>query len=515
MGGKERICHRLLTAVILSLSAACCPEEKRAAEAVLTVRVTDSGMDSRVSMPDEDIINNVRIFIYDDSGELEAMSDGKETELRVRLLTDRSYSILAAANIWQDFDSRRIEDMMLSRYQMESPYDYKDGMAMSAFMDKIHLDDDMNLDISLERLMAKVSIRMDRSRLEEGTEIYVRSVRIGNCPTDAAIFQDSRIRENNECFDIGFELKETEHLNRSDSHGMSEDISLYLLENMQGEFSSDGPESESEKIFGDNDERKNLCSYIEMEMDYHSDSLYCTDKPLVYRFYIGDGLNSLDVERNCHYHITVRPDGDGLCDGIWRIEKGGLHSYVQEIFLSDEMLLLDYKGKSAELEAAVSPPQAFNKKLIWKSSDTRIATVDPEGLITAVDEGECIITCSSTDGSRASATCIVRNQFGPPRFASYPENKYINGDIGDTIRLWCDIFPPNTPFDIGLEYLEDDRKAGIYDYIIDDDGHGVTLILKGQGSGLIYMEALEPVNDAALYFIEVNLSEGINDDYLR
>ena len=53
--------------------------------------------------------------------------------------------------------------------------------------------------------------------------------------------------------------------------------------------------------------------------------------------------------------------------------------------------------------------------------------------------------------------------------------------------------------------MEDDKAEGIYDYEIDDDGHGATLTLTGPGRGLIYMEAGEPINDAALFIIEVNL----------
>ena len=67
------------------------------------------------------------------------------------------------------------------------------------------------------------------------------------------------------------------------------------------------------------------------------------------------------------------------------------------------------------------------------------------------------------------------------------------------------MWPPDTPFDVGLEYMMEDRKEGIYNFRIDKDGHGAVLTLKGPGSGLIYMEAGEPVNDAALFVIEVNL----------
>ena len=44
-----------------------------------------------------------------------------------------------------------------------------------------------------------------------------------------------------------------------------------------------------------------------------------------------------------------------------------------------------------------------------------------------------------------------------------------------------------------------------YDYEIDEDGRGAVLTLTGPGCGLIYMEAGDPINDAALFIIEVNL----------
>jgi hypothetical protein len=53
--------------------------------------------------------------------------------------------------------------------------------------------------------------------------------------------------------------------------------------------------------------------------------------------------------------------------------------------------------------------------------------------------------------------------------------------------------------------MEDDKAEGIYDYVVDEDGHGATLTLTGPGTGLIYMEAGEPVNDSALFIIEVNM----------
>ena len=53
----------------------------------------------------------------------------------------------------------------------------------------------------------------------------------------------------------------------------------------------------------------------------------------------------------------------------------------------------------------------------------------------------------------------------------------------------------------------DDRNEGIYDFEIDEDGHGAVLTLTGPGRGLIYMEVGEPVNEAAMWIIEVNLPD--------
>jgi hypothetical protein len=58
-----------------------------------------------------------------------------------------------------------------------------------------------------------------------------------------------------------------------------------------------------------------------------------------------------------------------------------------------------------------------------------------------------------------------------------------------------------------MEELMEDKQNGIYDFEVDKDGHGVTLTLTGPGRGLVYMEVGEPVNEAAMWIIEVNLPD--------
>ena len=66
------------------------------------------------------------------------------------------------------------------------------------------------------------------------------------------------------------------------------------------------------------------------------------------------------------------------------------------------------KGDSLRITADVTPATASNKNLIWESSDTSVATVSPNGVVTAVGTGRCTILCKSSDpSSTASAMCNI------------------------------------------------------------------------------------------------------------
>ena len=64
-------------------------------------------------------------------------------------------------------------------------------------------------------------------------------------------------------------------------------------------------------------------------------------------------------------------------------------------------------GNSETLSATVAPENAANKALTWASSDEDVATVAPDGTVTAVKAGAATITATATDGSGKSAVCKV------------------------------------------------------------------------------------------------------------
>ncbi|MBQ7587876.1 MAG: Ig-like domain-containing protein [Lachnospiraceae bacterium] len=65
------------------------------------------------------------------------------------------------------------------------------------------------------------------------------------------------------------------------------------------------------------------------------------------------------------------------------------------------------EGASATLTAAVSPDNATDKSVTWKSSDEKIATVSSSGKVTAVKEGIATITVTSNSNKDKSASCKV------------------------------------------------------------------------------------------------------------
>ena len=59
------------------------------------------------------------------------------------------------------------------------------------------------------------------------------------------------------------------------------------------------------------------------------------------------------------------------------------------------------------LVATVLPELTTNKSLTWTSSNEAVATVDVNGVVTAIALGEATITATTTDGTNLSATCKV------------------------------------------------------------------------------------------------------------
>ena len=77
------------------------------------------------------------------------------------------------------------------------------------------------------------------------------------------------------------------------------------------------------------------------------------------------------------------------------------------VTLNQSSLSLTSIGDTVTLIATVSPDSAMDKSVIWTSSNTEVATIDSNGMVTAIANGTAIITVTTADGSNKTATCEV------------------------------------------------------------------------------------------------------------
>lgn len=509
MERKRQLFSKFLTGLLVMLAAGCTIDDSivKAERESINVCFRCPGYITRSSAYEESIIHDLNLMVFHD-GDLEykewiSVPEGEEqVSMNLHLINGRDYTFYALANYGKELNISGIESLNDLKLEIGSPYISGNGCLMSAMTEvKVSTGDDVEMELC--RMMAKISISINRGHLSEDVVMNVQKVCIGNCPRFINAVGKNRTENRFDRFDEGFCLSgdDCNELNRTGQGGRSGEASLFMLENMQGDFPYEIEEDE-EKVIEEEDALSDVASYIEIELEYKSSKHFSTDRNLIYRFYLGEGLDDLNVERNCHYHITVTPEDDGLSGSGWRVDKTGIGTYVNQIILSETDFILKYKGQENLLEAEILPAEASDRTVIWKSGDDNIATVDAEGNVTAIHEGSCSITCTAADGSGVTAECMAHVRFDPPFFKMHP-GSYISGHVGESVHIWCEFFPPNAGFDPGYEELDYDKSRGIYDYVIDENGHGVTLSLKKPGTGIVYMSAGEPVNESGMTLVEV------------
>ena len=304
--------------------AASCTQAPSSPRTDVTLRLC-AGKATRSLLPDEQLISDLNLFIYTQEGLLEErrylserLLQGSHSELvlRTSLLRGVPYTLLACANLGYELPPLPLEELSY-------PDEYTHGMPLSLLTRRtIPEDTDSVIDLELERAMARVDLQLDRSALQGDVALEIESVHVGGCPASVSLFQESRALGKDDIFASGFFLDsgQSQPLNHDGDGGKSGTVSLYLLENCQGDLlPEDTPEED--KVLTDS-YFSAVCSYIELWASYHSGSRHTPPgEHLAYRFYLGEGPGNFDVCRNTVYRITVRPEGDGLGTDNWRLDK--------------------------------------------------------------------------------------------------------------------------------------------------------------------------------------------------
>ena len=80
---------------------------------------------------------------------------------------------------------------------------------------------------------------------------------------------------------------------------------------------------------------------------------------------------------------------------------------VSNVTVNPATVKLTSKGQNTQLSVSVLPSNAENKSIVWSTSNASVATVDNNGVVTAVANGNAIITAAALDGSGKSGSCTV------------------------------------------------------------------------------------------------------------
>ncbi len=169
-----------------------------------------------------------------------------------------------------------------------------------------------------------------------------------------------------------------------------------FLEGLGGELGFDGEKNS-----------KQTCTFV---FDY--DTLYKEDGKVYWVNIIDkkpkNGINTKIkkirwIDGNGKVLKMVEPESE--VDGDTRTYYYGIP--VKNITLNKTNSAL-YKGESELLTATVSPSNATEKNITWKSSNTSVVKVDGNGKVTCVGTGTAIVTATAKDGSGVSASCMYQ-----------------------------------------------------------------------------------------------------------
>ena len=115
--------------------------------------------------------------------------------------------------------------------------------------------------------------------------------------------------------------------------------------------------------------------------------------------------------------VTMKKNAGGKAVVITATAKDGskvygsikltcMKGYVKKITISGKKTVK--KGKTLKLKANVTASGKANKSVVWRSSNTKVATVSSKGVVKGKKKGTVTITVRSLDGTNKKATIKIK-----------------------------------------------------------------------------------------------------------
>ncbi len=160
------------------------------------------------------------------------------------------------------------------------------------------------------------------------------------------------------------------------------------------------------------------------------------------------------------------------------------------------------KGATLKLNANVTPDSA-NQKVIWKSSDTNVASVDSDGNVKGISNGTSIITATTVDGDY-STRCVVTVKYYDKVYYDEDTSVFKGVDSIPENELCIEAVPSKFYVNYGEEFYVDFKiknNPGFSNY-------GFSINYNGYVVQPVAGKEIEMKNAAEVMYTDIDLETG-------
>ncbi len=395
---------KTLPILLACLVIAACTTEKEnpvVKERVCTIKIRPELQTKSSYNADENIIRDFNAFIYKDGALISHLYSDEGKDVEGDFTPGDGYSVYMLANTGRIATPPK-EEASMCCFSIKPDYGIfpEKGIPMSAFKKGLTLKDGENeICFNMERLVAKIGLRVDRSREEDATHI-IRSVGVRQAFNSIFPFQSSSKATSSSMMGDG-DIASKGDISKMNS-GKDETIWLYVPENCQGDLLK-GNTDPWKKVPDNIPQAKDVCTYIEILATYKSPKEGTQD--ITFRFFPGkDITGNFDIERNSASIITFVPSDKSITYDGWKVDYEKINLGINFLSRSEELqpgqiatlFLADPDGNADVFtSASVSDESILNcEEFFTKVNGKSVKVVN----VTALKGGNCSLTIKSSKG---------------------------------------------------------------------------------------------------------------------
>ena len=367
-----------------------------------------------------DAVNNLTVAVFDNTTGIlaDALYFSPASAMKLPLVKGKTYAVYAVANVGDLSSVIRSSYANMTAFK-SFPLSFAsfagvtaEGFPMASKAVSIVSGGASAAPVTLERLVAKYTVNIDRSALASGSTLTVKSMNVRQAALSARPFADASERKAGTVSDGDYAVDaDITALNGGGA------IALYLLENRQGTLlpSNTDPKNKIPAAQA----QKNVCTYLEMVCSYAK-----TDKRadnVTYRIYLGeDNITDFSIVRNSTYTLTLKPTDAGIDQPSWRLDPGDILTWSHSLSVAPSDPTIKVAGTQAftatyttrkfvngHEEVSAQTEDDVTSSATWTSQNTSVATLS-SATATGVAAGSSYIK-ASYDGYEGGSTLTVED----------------------------------------------------------------------------------------------------------